>query len=139
MAKMSNYLEDEILDHILMGAGESWAAPTTIYMALTDATMTDASTGSTLSEISDTATNYSRQSVAFGTNASGGTISNTGAATQFICSGTNFGTVQACALVNIGTRVTGEILFYDNDLTDTPVNDGDTLQFAVGDIDVSID
>ena len=139
MAKMSDYLENEILDHILTGAGGSWTAPTTIYMALTTATMTDANDGTDLTEVSDTGTNYSRQSVTFGTPAAAGTISNTGTATQFVCSGTNFGTVVACALVDNATRLLGEILFYDNDLTDTPVNDGDTLQFAVGDIDVSID
>ena len=139
MAKMSNYLEDEILDHILLGAGGAWSAPATIYMALviTDP-ITDASTGSTMTEVADLY-NYSRQSVVFGA-ATAGVSSNTVAATSFTASGGGgFGTVIATALVDTDTHGAGKILFFDNDLTDTLINEDDTLQFAVGDVDVTMD
>ena len=70
MAAISNYLENELLDHVLKNA--AYTSPTTVYLALYTSNPTDADSGTECSGGS-----YARQSITFGSVASGGTISNT--------------------------------------------------------------
>jgi hypothetical protein len=128
MAEFSNFLENELLDHVFANA--AYTAPATIYMSLSTAVSSDSARGTEVST-----GGYARQAVAFGT-ASGGVISNT-AVEQFTATGANFGTVTTTNLEDASSA--GNMLCYDNDFTDTVVNDGQTLEFAVGDIDVSLD
>lgn len=127
MSEFTDYLENKILDHVFKNT--AYTAPTTIYLALYTTVCSDSARGTEVS-----GSGYARQAVAFGT-ASGGTISNT-AVEQFTASGGNFGTVVAVGLEDAATA--GNQLCYDNDFTDTAVNDGQTLEFAIGDIDVSL-
>jgi len=77
---------------------------------------------------------YARQSVSFGT-ASAGTISNS-ADVSFTATGANFGDVLAVGFYDAAT--VGNLLAYTT-ITTATVNDGDTLTFATGDIDISLD
>ena len=64
MSAMSDYLENEILDHIL-GTG-AYTAPTTVYVGLSTATLADDASGTELS-----GSGYARQSATFNAAASG--------------------------------------------------------------------
>lgn len=125
MAEFTDFLENELLDHVF--AASAYTSPTSILLALFTTTNSDSTPGTEV-----TGGGYARQTTAFGT-ASGGTISNT-AIEAFTASGANYGTVVSTALYDQGTNQ----LCFDNDFSDTAVNDGDTLQFGIGDIDVSL-
>jgi hypothetical protein len=127
MAEFTDFLENELLDHVFANA--AFTAPTNVFLSLHTTTNSDATPGTEVST-----GGYGRQSTAFGT-ATGGTISNT-AIESFTASGANYGTVVSTALYTLSTG--GNQLCFDNDFVDTAVNDGDTLQFAIGDIDVSL-
>ena len=64
MSAMSDYLENEILDHIL-GTG-AYTMPTTVYVGLATASFNDDNSGTELS-----GNGYARQSAAFNAAASG--------------------------------------------------------------------
>jgi len=127
MSSFTDYLEDELLDHVFANA--AYTSPTTVYLALFTANPTDAGGGTEV-----TGAGYVRQSISFGT-ASGGTISND-TAVSFTASGGNYGTVTGVAIMDASTA--GNMLAWDA-ITSATVNDTDTLEFAVGDIDVSLD
>lgn len=127
MADFSDYLENELLDHVFGGA--AFSAPSAVYLGLFTAAPSDAGGGTEVST-----GGYARQEITFGT-ASGGTISNT-AAVEFTASGANFGTVTHVGIFDASTS--GNLLAWQA-ITNVTINDGDTLNFPIGDIDVSLD
>lgn len=127
MASLSNYLENELLDHSL-GTG-AYTAPTNVYLALFTTDPTDADTGTEVS-----GSGYARQLVTFGA-ASGGAASNTTEET-FTASGGNFGTVTHTALYDAVTG--GNMLWHGAMSASRTVNDGESLTFAIGAIDASL-
>lgn len=127
MSAMSNYLENEILDHIL-GTG-SWTMPTNVYLALFTA-VADGEAG-TVTEVSGSG--YSRQSTAFAA-ASGGVASNSAIET-FTASGGNWGTITHWGLYDASTS--GNLLIYGSLSASRVINDGDSLTFAVGAVDIT--
>ena len=129
MAEFTDYLENELLDHAFGEGVRDFTSPTGIVVALSTTTISDDGTG-----ITEPGTGgYARQAVTFGAAASG-TTSNS-LQVDFTASGAGFGTIVAMAIYDSTTNM----LCYDNDMTDTLINDGDTLRFAVGDIDISLD
>lgn len=122
----SDYLENEILDHILKTT--SYTVPTNIYVALYTAAPTDAGGGT---EVSGNA--YGRIAKNTWDAASGGATENTGAVTFNQATG-DWGTVVAFGLHD---NSTGGNLLYWGDLTaNKAVNNGDTAEFADGAIDI---
>ena len=85
MSAMSDYLENEILDHIL-GTG-AYTAPTTVYVGLSTATLADDASGTELSGSS-----YARQSATFNAAASG--TADNSAAIEFPAATASWGTVS---------------------------------------------
>lgn len=128
MTEFTNFLENELLDHVF--GGSAYTAPSTIYLALYTTTCSDSARGTEVS-----GAGYARQATAFGT-ASGGSISNTAIET-FTPSGGNYGTVVATGLEDASSA--GNQLAYDNGFTDVTLNDGNTINFAIGDITVTLD
>lgn len=128
MAEFTDYLENELLDHVFANA--AYTAPTTIYLALYTTVCSDSARGTEV-----TGSGYARQATAFGTAAAG--VISSSAIESFTPSGGNYGTVVATGLEDALSA--GNQLCFDNDFTDTVVNDGNTLEFAAGDIDVSLD
>ncbi len=124
---MSDYLENALLNHVLRNTALS--SPTTVYAALYSTVPTD--TGGT--ELSGNG--YSRQAVTFGA-PSGGSCSNTAAVT-FTASGGDWGTVQGVGLYDASTG--GNLLFRGALETSKTIANGDSLQFAVGQLQVSLD
>ena len=127
MAALSDYLENELLDHAL-GTG-SFTAPTNVYLSLYTTDPTDADTGNELS-----GNGYSRQLITFGA-ASGGSATNTTQET-FTASGGNFGTITHVALHDASSN--GNLLFHAELSSSRTVNDGESIVFAIGDVTVSL-
>jgi hypothetical protein len=127
MADMSDYLEDAVLDHVL--ATTAYTAPTGVYLALYTANPTDAGGGTEVS-----GGDYTREEITFGA-ASNGTASNTDAV-SFTADGADFGTITGVGIFDASSS--GNLLFWKA-ITNVEIKDGDTLNFAVGDIDVSLD
>jgi len=126
MSSFSDYLENAVLNHVFRNT--SLASPASVWLALYTAVPNDAGGGTQVS-----GAGYSRQQITFGA-PSGGLISNT-AAVSFTASGGNFGTVVAVGIFDASTA--GNLLAWD-DIASAVINDGDTINFPIGDIDVSL-
>lgn len=137
MGSKSNFLENEILDHILSAA--TYTAPGTVYVALYTVTPSDTSTGSS-GGTEVTGGSYARASVTNNaTNwpaASGGSKSN-GTAITFPTATADWGTVVAFAITTAATL--GEILYWGAVSPSKVVSNGDTAQFAIGQLVVTED
>jgi hypothetical protein len=126
MSSFSDYLENAVLNHVFRNT--ALTAPAAVYLALYTAAPTDAGGGTQVS-----GAGYARQAITFGA-PSGGAIANTGAV-AFTATGGNYGTVVAVGIFDASTA--GNLLAWD-DITSAVINDGDTLNFPVGDIDITL-
>jgi hypothetical protein len=129
MAALSDYAEKLLLDWAMTTG--SATRPTAWYVALYTAAPSDSGGGTEVST-----GGYSRQAVTFGAASSpGGTTSNTGAV-SFTASGANYGTVTHIGIFDNSTS--GNLLWHGALTTSKTVNDGDTLEFSIGNIDLTI-
>ena len=133
MSALSDSAEKLLLD-FLMTTGTA-TRPTAWYVALYTAAPNDASTGSTGgTEVSGNG--YSRQAVTFAAAATpGGTTTSTDAQ-SFTASGGDFGTVTHMAIIDASSG--GNMLWHGALTTSRTVNDGDTLTFSAGNIDLTL-
>ena len=126
MSDFSNYAEGKIVEHMLRNV--AWTSPTTVYLALFTA-VSDAEAG-TGTEVSTGG--YARQAITFGAH-SNGAVANS-AAVSFTAAGANYGTVTHAGIFDASSA--GNALSIIKALAASRVvNDGDTLTFAIGDID----
>lgn len=125
---MSDYLEAELLNHVFRNT--AYASPATVYLSLYTSDPADDDSGTEVS-----GAGYARQAITFGAPA-GGIISNTGAV-SFTASGGNFGTVTHAAIHD--ALAAGNMLMHTPLDQSEVVNDGGTLTFAIGDVDVQFD
>jgi hypothetical protein len=135
--EISDYLSNKLLD--LAFRNTAYSAPDT-YLGLTTATISDSNTGSTVTEVSGGS--YARVQV----NPNGGSSPTWDAAASGVVDNTHdvsfpeatgsWGTVVALGIFDASTS--GNLLFYDNDLTDQAVSSGDTVTFPAGDIDIQM-
>ena len=133
---VSNYLANKLLD--FMFRNQAFAQPAT-YIALCTASVSDSDTGSTITE--PAGGSYARKQVNpnGGSSptwdlASGGALDNTHDIVIGPPTG-SWGTIGYMAIVDALTS--GNLLFYD-DITDDTPDDGDTVKFPAGDLDVSL-
>lgn len=133
---LSDYAANGLLDRMFRNQAFTIAAN---YLAVATATLSDSTTGSTATEPSGN--NYSRLAI----NASGGaspaweaasnnTVQNAHAFTMPTPSG-SWGTIVAAFIADASTA--GNVLMYDNAITDQAVASGDTVQYAAGALDFS--
>ena len=129
MAALSDYAEKLILDY-LMTSGSA-TRPTAWYVALYTSAPSDAGGGTELS-----GSGYARESAAFSAATSGtGTTSNSGAIV-FTADGGDWGSVTH---MGIHDAVSGGNLLWHGALAAAKtVLDGDSLEFAVGNIDLTV-
>jgi len=129
MCALSDYSEKLILDW-LMTTGSA-TRPTAWYIALYTAAPSDSGGGTEVS-----GNGYSRQSASFSAASSpGGTTSNSNTI-SFTASGGSWGTVTH---IGIFDNSTGGNLIWHGGLTASKiVGDGDTLEFAIGNIDLTV-
>ena len=128
MAGFSDYLELEVLDHVFGGA--SFTAPSTIYVALYTVAPDDTGGGTEVS-----GGGYARQSMAFGTAASG-SISNSGSV-EFPTATADYGTVVAMGLFDASSA--GNLLAYGDLTTSKTVSNGDVFRFNASSVTISLD
>jgi hypothetical protein len=130
MAALSDVSEKLLLD-FLMTAGTA-TRPTAWYIALYTAAPNDAGGGTEVS-----GGGYARKTVAWDAAASpGGTTQNTGVVT-WTASGGAFGTVTHIGIHSASSGA-GNLLWHGAMTASKTVNDGDTLEFAAGNIDLAI-
>jgi hypothetical protein len=126
MSAMSDYLENEILDHIL-GTG-AYTMPTTVYVGLSTGSFNDDNSGTELS-----GSNYARESISFGA-ASSGTASND-AAVEFNAATGSWGTVSHFGIFDALTS--GNLLIHGALTASKVIETGDILKIAIGDMDIT--
>lgn len=128
MSAMSDYLENEILDHIL--ATGSYTAPTAVYVGLSTASFADDNSGTELS-----GSGYARVAATFGAAASG-TASNS-AAIEFSAATGSWGTVSHFGIFDASTA--GNLLIHGAFTASKVIASGDILKINTGDLDISAD
>lgn len=133
MAGKSDYLEDEILDHVLGGGDYTRAA--TVYVALYTAAPTDAGGGTEVSGGS-----YARASVtnnATNWPASSGGAKANGTEVAFATASASWGTVTHFGIFDAATA--GNLLYWGALVASKLIGSGDTARFPIGDIDITED
>lgn len=131
MAALSDYAENLILNWLMKDTG---TAPSATYLALFTAAPNDAGGGT---ELTIGTNGYARQAVTWDTaQGTGGTTSNSTQET-FTASGGDWGTITHIGIFDAATS--GNLLWHGA-MTGSgkTVNDGDSLQFAIGAIDLTI-
>ena len=122
MAK-SDYAENAALTSLLSG---------TKYVALCSSAPTDAQTGSNIPELSGNG--YARQSVTF--TVSGSSATNAGTVT-FTASGGAWTAATHIAIVSASTA--GNVVYYGALTSSITLNNGESGQFAIGQITITED
>lgn len=126
MSAMSDYLENEILDHILsVGA---YTMPTNVYVGLATASFNDDNSGAEL-----TGNNYSRKQATFSA-ASSGTTSNSGAV-QFDPATGSWGSVSHFGVFDASSS--GNLLIHGAFSVAKTIASGDILKIDAGDLDIT--
>lgn len=138
MSAASNYLENEVLDHILGKGTRDFTSPASLYVALftNDSTAAAANleAGTLTDEVSTSGTAYARKAVTFNA-ASSGAATNNGAV-QFDAATADWGTVTHLAVMDGGTAGSGNVLFWGALTASKIVNTGDT--FVISDTNLTI-
>jgi hypothetical protein len=128
MSSMSNWLESELLNHVLRNSAT--ASPVTVYAALFTSDPTDADVGTEVSGGS-----YARQSVTFGVVVSGAT-DNTGLITYPVATA-DWGVVSHVGIYDaVGG---GNLLFHAPMTSVEQVLNGQTFTFPIGQLRVTLD
>jgi hypothetical protein len=129
MAALSDYAEKLLLDWMMTSG--SATRPTAWYVALYTAAPSDSGGGTEVST-----GGYARQSVAFSAASSpGGTTSNSGEV-SFTATGADYGTVTHMGIFDASSG--GNLLWHGALTASKTIADGDTLTFAVGNIDLTM-
>lgn len=129
MAALSDYAEKLLLDWMMTNG--SATRPTAWYVALYTAAPSDSGGGTEVS-----GNGYSRQAVTFAAASTpGGTTSNTGAV-SFTAAGGSWGTISHIGIFD--TLTSGNLLWHGSMTASKTIADGDTLEFAIGNIDLTI-
>lgn len=133
MGSKSNFLELELLDHVLGNA--AYSAPATVHIALFTATPSDTGGGTEVTggsyaraAVTNNATNW--PAAAAGAKANGTEIAFTEATASW-------GTVVAFGIFDAATS--GNLLYWGDVTPNKAVASGDIARFKVGDIDITED
>lgn len=139
MAEFSNYLEEQILTHLFRTS--TFTKPSTIYIAACTAAPTDTDTGSTITE--PAGGSYARVQLnpldANWTDPSAGTQGETdnAAAITFPEATGSWGTITHVAIVDAATN--GNLWCYTALDASKSISATDTLEFAIGDLNIQLD
>jgi hypothetical protein len=126
MSAMSDYLENEILDHILSVG--SYTMPTNVYVGLSTGSFADDNSGTEI-----TGNNYARVVASFGAAASG-TASND-AAIEFAAATGSWGSISHFGIFDASSS--GNLLIHGAFTTAKTIASGDILKISTGDLDVT--
>jgi len=126
MAEMSNFLENELYDHVLRNA--SYTSPSNIYVSLHTADPTDAGTGTEVSGGS-----YARTAVTMGAPTNGSGTNSTDV--QFPQATGDWGTVTHIGIWDATSS--GNMLFHTPLDTSKNITTGDVFKIASGSLTVT--
>jgi hypothetical protein len=128
MAEFSNYLENNVLDHVLRNT--SYTSPTTVYVGLFTSDPTDAGSGTEC-----TGSAYARQTLSV-TTASGGIVTSSADVTFPQATGA-WGTITHLGLLDALTS--GNLLMHTPLTTSKSIDNGDILKISSGNLTVTLD
>lgn len=132
MSAASDYLENELLDHVLGGGGaNAYTAPTAVYLSLHTADPTDAGTGAEVGS----GVNYTRKALSFGT-ASSGSITTDAAVTFDPATNSNWGTITHIGIWDAASS--GNLLFHGAVTSSKVIEVGDTFQVSAGNLTITL-
>lgn len=126
MSAMSDYLENEILDHILSVG--SYTMPSAVYVGLSTGSFGDDNSGTELS-----GNNYSRVAATFSA-ASSGTTSNS-AAIEFAAATGTWGSISHFGIFDASSS--GNLLIHGAFSSAKTIENGDVLKISTGDLDIT--
>ena len=129
MSALSNYAEKLLLDW-LMTTGSA-TRPTAWYVGLFTAAPSDSGGGTEVS-----GSGYARQSATFAAATSGAGTTDNSAAVTFTAAGGSWGTITHIGIFDALT--TGNLLWHGAMTASKTIADGDTLEFAIGNIDLTL-
>lgn len=127
MSKMSNYLENALVNATLRAT--AYTAPATVYLALYTTDPTDADAGT---EVTGGA--YARQAITFGAPTDG--VATNSANVSFPAATANWGNVTHIGIRDAATA--GNLLYYAPLTTARNILTGDTLSFLSGQVSVTL-
>lgn len=127
----SNYLENEVLDHVLQKGTADFTSPANLYIGLFTA-VSDGEAG-TVTEVSGN--DYARTAVSFNT-ASGGSSTNNGDVTFPAANGGSWGTITHIGVYDASTA--GNLLFYGALTASKSVDEGDIFQISDTNLTISL-
>ena len=131
MSAATNYLENEVLDHVLGKGTRDFTSPANLYVGLFTA-VSDGEAG-TVTEVSGN--DYARTAVTFNT-ASGGSATNNGDVTFPAANGGSWGTITHIGIYDASTA--GNLLFYGALTASKTVDDGDIFQISDTNLTISL-
>ena len=126
MSAMSDYLENEILDHILRNA--AYTPASTVYIGLSTGSFNDDNSGTELS-----GNGYTRKAITFDA-ASGGATDNT-SSVDFDAATGSWGSVSHFGLFDASSS--GNLLIHGAFSAAKTVASGDILRIAAGELDIT--
>ena len=144
MSEMSDYLEDQLIAHIFRT--NSFTKPSVLAIALLTTGAVDSDTGVFTAGTGVEVTNagaYSRQArnpldANWTATAGGDGQTDNAAAITFTQATGSWGTVTHMAIVDNATHNTGNMLFHSPVDTSRAITNGDTAEFAIGAITVTL-
>lgn len=136
MSAASNYLENEVLDHVLGKGTRDFTSPAALYVGLFTNDSTNAATNLEAGTLTDEVSggSYARVAVTFGAASSGSASNN--AAVEFAAASANWGTVTHAAVLDASSS--GNVLFYGALTVSKTVTSGDTFRIDNGQLTISL-
>jgi len=131
MTAFSDYLENELLDHVLRNA--AYTQPATVYVGLATSSFADDNSGT--GEISTTGTAYARQAATFAAAASGSC--STSATITWPTATANWGVISHFGVFDASTA--GNLLYHGALTASKTINNGDTFEITSGNLTISHD
>lgn len=142
MSQLSDYLEGEILKHLLRTG--SWTKPTTIAIALCTSAPVDSDTGALAGKEVANSNAYARQTLNpldanWAAPSGGNGLSDNLAAITFpVATPSGWGTITHVAIVDSATHGAGNLLLHGALSVSKVVGAGDTFKFNIGDLDIAV-
>jgi hypothetical protein len=129
MSAASDFLENELLDHVL--GNTAYTQPATIYLGLfTGGTLLEA--GTQTDEVSGGS--YARELVSFAVASTGSSA--TDATVTFTTATASWGSITHIAIIDAATA--GNVLFHGAVTAAKTIDNGDTFQVSAGNLTISL-
>lgn len=134
MSAASDFLEVELLDHVLTGS--TYTPPANVYVALFTAS-TGLETNDPSAEVNGG--DYSRKQASFAAAqlVGGAGSSSTDATITFDTATANWGTITHIAVMDAASQ--GNVLFHGPVTTPKTIETGDTFQISAGNLTITLD